>query len=64
MNKGSDWDMPDPDSTALKILEYVSKGKLDIVPDEMGQGMYNTWREDPSKLAKIFSDLYYVENTN
>lgn len=64
MNKESDWDMPDPDSTALKILEYVSKGKLDIVPDEMGQGMYNTWREDPSKLAKIFSDLYYVENTN
>jgi len=64
MNKGSDWDMPDPDSTALKILEYVSKGKLDIVPDEMGQGMYNIWREDPSKLAKIFSDLYYAENTN
>ncbi|RKE57359.1 SDR family NAD(P)-dependent oxidoreductase [Sphingobacterium detergens] len=64
MNKGSDWDMPDPDSIALKILEYISKGKLDIVPDEMGQGMYNIWREDPSKLAKIFSDLYYAENTN
>jgi len=64
MNKGSDWDMPDPDSIALKILEYVQEGKLDIVPDEMGQGMYGTWREDPSKLAKIFSDLYHAENTN
>ena len=63
MNKGSDWDMPSPDSTAIRILDYISEGKLDIVPDEMGQGMYNAWREDPSKLAKIFSDLYYAKNS-
>lgn len=62
MNKGSDWDMPDPDSTAIKILESVALGKLDIVPDEMGQGMYAAWREEPAKLAKIFSDLYYNES--
>jgi len=61
MNKGSDWEMPDPDTTAVKILEYVSAGKLDIVPDDMGQGMYAAWREDPEKLSKIFSDLYYME---
>jgi len=61
MNKGSDWDMPDPESTAVKILEYVADGKFDIVPDEMGQSMYNAWREDPAKLSKIFSDLYYGE---
>ncbi|PUV26490.1 SDR family oxidoreductase [Sphingobacterium athyrii] len=62
MNKGSDWDMPDPDSVAIKILKSVDEGNLDIIPDEMGQGMYNAWREDPSKLSKIFSDLYYAEN--
>lgn len=62
MNKGSDWDMPDPDSTAIQILEGVSDGKLDSIPDEMGQGMYAAWREDPSKLAKLFSDLYHAEN--
>lgn len=62
MNKDSDWDMPDPESIALKILESVGDGKFDIVPDEMGQGMYNAWREDPAKLSKIFSDLYYGEN--
>ncbi|QIH32634.1 SDR family NAD(P)-dependent oxidoreductase [Sphingobacterium sp. DR205] len=62
MNKGSDWDMPDPDSVAIKILKSVDEGNLDIIPDEMGQGMYNSWREDPSKLSKIFSDLYYAEN--
>lgn len=64
MNKGSDWDMPDPDSTALKILGYVSEGILDVVPDTMGQEMYSNWREDPLKLAKIFSDLYYAQNSN
>ncbi|WP_313533382.1 SDR family NAD(P)-dependent oxidoreductase [Sphingobacterium athyrii] len=62
MNKGSDWDMLDPDSVAIKILKSVDEGNLDIIPDEMGQGMYNSWREDPSKLSKIFSDLYYAEN--
>lgn len=61
MNKGSDWDMPDPDSTAIKILESVVSGKLDIIPDVMGQGMYTAWREEPMKLSKIFSDLYHVE---
>jgi len=63
MNKGSDWNMPDPDSTAIQILEGVSDGKLDSIPDEMGQGMYNAWREDPAKLSKLFADLYYAENT-
>ena len=61
MNKGSDWDMPDPDSIAIKILESVAAGKLDIVPDEMGQGMYAAWREEPANLSKIFADLYYAE---
>ncbi|QQD16013.1 SDR family NAD(P)-dependent oxidoreductase [Sphingobacterium sp. UDSM-2020] len=63
MNKGSDWKMADPDRTAIKILENVSDGTLDSIPDEMGQGMYTTWREEPAKLAKLFSDLYYSENT-
>ena len=53
--------MPDPDSTAIKILESVVSGKLDIIPDVMGQGMYTAWREEPMKLSKIFSDLYHVE---
>ena len=62
MNKGSDWDMPNPDSTAIQILQGVADGKLDSIPDEMGQGMYNAWREDPAKLSKLFADLYYAEN--
>ncbi|HBI86978.1 MULTISPECIES: SDR family NAD(P)-dependent oxidoreductase [Sphingobacterium] len=62
MNKGSDWDMPDPDRIAIKIVESVAAGNLDIVPDEMGQGMYAAWREEPAKLSKIFSDLYHQEN--
>ena len=61
MNKGSDWDMPDPDSIAIKILESIAAGKLDIVPDEMGQGMYAAWREEPANLSKIFADLYHAE---
>ncbi|MDR0265515.1 MAG: SDR family NAD(P)-dependent oxidoreductase [Sphingobacterium sp.] len=62
MNKGSDWNMPDPDSIAIKILESIALGKLDIVPDDMGQGMYAAWRDEPAKLSKIFSDLYHGEN--
>ncbi len=62
MNKGSDWDMPHPDSIAIKILAGVSEGQLDLIPDEMGQDMYNAWKEEPSKLSQIFSDLYHGKN--
>lgn len=60
MNKGSDWVMPGPDSVAIKILQQIALENLDIIPDEIGQNMYNAWKEDPSKLAKIFSDIYYA----
>lgn len=60
MNKGSDWDMTSPDSVAVQILELVASGQLDIVPDAIGQNMYSAWKEEPSKLAKIFSDIYYA----
>ncbi len=59
MNKGSDWVMPGPDSVAVKILEQVASGELDIVPDDIGQHMYSAWKEEPSQLAKIFSDIYH-----
>ncbi|WP_347053563.1 SDR family oxidoreductase [Flavobacterium olei] len=64
MNKGSDWEMPAPDSIAKIILDRVEQGDLDIVPDEMGIGMFNAWKEEPSKLAAIFSDIYHRENDN
>lgn len=60
MNKGSDWVMPNPDSVAIKILQQIALENLDIIPDEIGQNMYNAWKEDPSKLAKIFSDIYHM----
>lgn len=61
MNKGSEWDMPAPDEIATIILDKVEAGELDIIPDEMGQGMYNTWREEPTKLAEIFHNMYHGE---
>lgn len=61
MNKGSEWDMPAPDRIATIILDKVEGGELDIVPDEMGLGMFNTWKEEPSKLAKMFSNMYHGE---
>ena len=61
MNKGSEWDMPAPDGIATIILDKVEGGELDIVPDEMGLGMFNTWKEEPSKLAKMFSNMYHGE---
>lgn len=60
MNKGSDWVMPNPDSVAIKILQQIALENLDIIPDEIGQNMYNAWKEDPSKLAKIFSGIYHM----
>ncbi|TDQ80179.1 SDR family NAD(P)-dependent oxidoreductase [Sphingobacterium yanglingense] len=60
MNKGSDWVMPTPDSVAIRILQQIALENLDIIPDEIGQNMYNAWKEDPSKLAKIFSDIYHM----
>lgn len=59
MNKGSDWDMPSPDSVAKVILEKVENEELDIIPEAIGQGMYSAWKEDPKKLAEIFHKLYH-----
>jgi short-subunit dehydrogenase len=61
MNKGSDWDMPAPDGIAKIILDKVEAGELEIIPDEMGLGMYNAWKEEPSKLAKMFHNMYHGE---
>lgn len=61
MNKGSNWDMPSPDGIAKIILDKVEEGQLDIVPDEIGLGMFNAWREEPSKLAEMFHKIYYGE---
>lgn len=59
MNKGSEWDMPAPDEIAKIILDKVEVGELDIVPDEMGLGMFNAWKEEPSKLAEMYSNMYH-----
>ena len=61
MNKGSEWDMPAPDGIATIILDKVEAEELDIVPDEMGLGMFNAWKEEPSKLAKMYSNMYHGE---
>jgi short-subunit dehydrogenase len=61
MNKGSDWDMPAPDGIAKIILDKVEAGELEIIPDEMGLGMFNAWKEEPSKLAKMFHNMYHGE---
>lgn len=61
MNKGSEWDMPAPDGIAEIILNKVEAGELDIVPDEMGQGMFDVWKEAPSKLAEMFHNMYHGE---
>lgn len=61
MNKGSDWDMPAPDGIATIILDKVEAGELDIVPDEIGLRMFNAWKEEPSKLAEMFHNMYHGE---
>lgn len=62
MNKGSDWVMPAPDRIAKIILDRLEEGELDIIPDELGIGMFNAWREEPSKLAAIFSKIYHQDS--
>ena len=61
MNKGSDWDMPSSDSVAKVILAKVENGELDIIPEDIGLGMFNAWKEDPKKLAEIFHNIYHAE---
>jgi len=61
MNKNSDWEMPAPDGVAKILLDKVEAGELDIVPDEIGLGMFQAWKEDPSKLAEIFHSIYHGE---
>nr|WP_299340152.1 SDR family oxidoreductase [Allomuricauda sp.] len=61
MNKGSDWDMPSPADVAKTILDKIEEDELDIIPEAIGKGFFRAWKEDPSKLAGIFHDLYYEE---
>lgn len=61
MNKGSDWDMPSPDSVAKVILDKIENEELDIIPEDIGLGMFNAWKEDPRKLAEIYHKLYHGE---
>lgn len=61
MNKGSDWNMPAPDGIAKILIDKVEAGELEIIPDEMGLGMFNAWKEDPSKLAQIFHSMFHGE---
>ncbi|PCJ63584.1 MAG: short-chain dehydrogenase [Bacteroidetes bacterium] len=61
MNAGSDWEMPAPDGIAKIILNEVETDNLDIVPDNMGLDMLNAWKEEPSKLAEIFHNMYHQE---
>ena len=61
MNKGSAWEMPAPKGIAKIILDNVELDKLEIIPDEMGLGMFNAWKEEPSKLAEIFHKIYHGE---
>lgn len=61
MNKGSDWDMPSPDAVAKIILDKVEAGELDIVPDELGLSMFNAWKEEPSKLAGIYYNIFHAQ---
>lgn len=61
MNAGSDMEMPAPDGIAKVILNEVEAGNLDIVPDPMGQGMFNAWNESPLKLAEMFHNMYHEE---
>ena len=61
MNKGSDWEMPAPKGIAKIILDNVELDELEIVPDELGLGMFNAWKEEPSKLAEMFHNIYHGE---
>nr|WP_294927410.1 SDR family oxidoreductase [uncultured Flavobacterium sp.] len=61
MNKGSDWEMPAPKGIAKIILDNVELDELEIIPDELGLGMFNAWKEEPSKLAEMFHNIYHGE---
>lgn len=61
MNKDSDWEMPAPDGVAKIILDKIEADELDIIPDEMGLGMFHAWKEDPLKLAEIFHSIHHGE---
>ncbi|WP_271766150.1 SDR family NAD(P)-dependent oxidoreductase [Aquimarina algiphila] len=61
MNKGSDWDMPSPDSVAKTILDKVENEELDIIPEDIGLEMFNAWKENPKNLAKMFHKIYHEE---
>lgn len=61
MNKGSEWDMASPDEVAKTILDQVENEEPDIIPEAIGLGMFNAWKESPSKLADIFHKMYHQE---
>ncbi len=63
MNRGSNMDMTSPDDVAKSILKEIEAEKLDIIPDKIGLSMYEIWKESPSKLEEVASNMYHGESS-
>ena len=59
MNKGSTMQMTAPAEVALNILNMVEQEIEDIIPDRIGQEMYEVWKRSPRELEEIAKKMYF-----
>ncbi len=59
MNKGSTMQMTPPDEMAMNLLNDVEKEIEDIIPDRIGQGMFDVWKKSPKDLEELSKKMFF-----
>ena len=54
---GMEMEKPAPNNVAIKTLQGLTQGQLDIYPDNFAQQMYATLRAEPQQLADLFAEM-------
>jgi len=47
-----------PSQVAIRTLDAIAKGEVDIFPDSFAESMYNTFLNNPADLEKAFADMH------
>lgn len=57
MAEGFEIDKPKPEQVAMKTLEALKQGRVDVLPDDFSEQMYSTYLKHPHELEKVFAEM-------
>lgn len=57
MAEGMEMDKPQPEQVARRTFEALSEGKVDVLPDDFSEQMYEAYLQHPHQLEKAFAEM-------